>query len=246
MWLTPPAMVQRQNIIEQINTNITQAERDLDGIIISTNELVTNVTTPGNHWISVERGYLTLLGDGAVKRDQMGREFSWEELITQYGGILKPSETKVILRSTLSEDTSSDIVGTIQPTDDPNILYWQPDASTLPRSTVPSIDAIIDPLYSSPGDDNLPAATTGQRYLLTGDLAGPSQAWGSISARGGSIIQYNGTSWFVSFDASNEHGSEYVINRMTGRQLKWDTESRSWVMAIDGIYSVGFWRLGIV
>lgn len=246
MWLTPPAMVHRQNLINQINTNLTEAERDEDGVIIPSGNLLTNVTTPGNHWISVERGFITLLGDGAIKRDQQGREFRWDELLADYGAVLKPSETKIILRSTLSDDSSQDIVGTIQPTDDPNIVFWQPDLITLPSSTLPSVNAIIDPLYSVPGDDNLPAPASGQRYLLTGDLAGPSLAWGEITARQGSIIQFNGTSWSVAFDAASPHGEEYVTNQMTGRQLKWDSASQSWVMAIDGVYSVGYWRLGIV
>lgn len=246
MWLTPPAMVHRQNIIHQINTNINLAERDEDGVIISAANLVTNVTTPGNHWISVERGFITLLGDGAVKKDEKGQVYRWDDLLSEYGSILKPTETKIILRNTLREDTSDDIVGTIQPTDDPNIVFWQPDVSTLPLSTVASVNAIIDPLYSVPGDDNLPLPISGQRYLLTGDLAGPSLAWGAITARAGSIIQFNGTSWNVAFDASDDHGEEYVTNQMTGRQLKWDTASKSWVMSIDGIYSVGFWRLGLV
>ncbi len=247
MWLTPPALLHRQTLIEQINTNINEAEKDEYGTIIPTNNLLTHVTTPGNHTIRVERGYITLCGDNAQISDHLGREYAWTDLLSDYNATLRPSETQVILRTTLSEDTSDDIIGTIQPTEDPNIVLWQPEISTLPNNTLVGVDAIIDTLYSVPGDDNLPAATNGQRYLIKGDLAGPSIAWGSISARDGSIIQYQGGVWAIVFDASIERNTtEYVVNRRTGRQLKWDVETQSWVMSIDGIYSAGFWRLGIV
>jgi len=247
MWLTPPAMLHRQTLVEQINTNINEAEKDDDGVIIATNNLFTHVTTPGNHWIRVEKGYITLCGDNAQIKDHIGREYSWEQLFADYSAIIRPSETKIILRSTLSEDTSNDIVGTIQPTEDANIVLWQPDISTLPRNTIPGVDAIIDPMFSVPGDDNLPAPANGQRYLITNDLAGGSLAWGSVTARVGSVIQYSAGIWTVAFDASVHHDTvEYVVNRMTGRQLKWDIESQGWVMSLDGHYSPGYWRLGIV
>ena len=247
MWLTPPAMMHRQSLIEQINTNINEAEKDETGTIIPTNNLFTHVTSPGNHCISVERGYITLLGDNAQIADQLGRKYSWDELLHDYNAILRASETKVILRTTLNESTEDDIVGTVQPTSDPNVLLWQPEISTLPNNTLTGVDAIIDTLYSIPGDDNLPSVINGQRYLIKGDLAAPSIAWGSITARDGSIIQYTAGVWLVAFDSSIPHSTtEYVVNRMTGRQLKWDIESQSWVMSIDGIYAPGFWRLGIV
>lgn len=247
MWLSPPALVTHQTLIHQINTNISQGERDENGVILPAGKMLSHVTTPGNHWISVEKNFITLLGDGATTTNQVGQVYEWDKLLAEYKAELLPSETRIILRNTLSDDTSNDIVGTIQPTADPNIVYWQPDMSTLPQSTLVSVNAIINPLYSVPGDDNLPSPATGQRYLLTGDLAGPSNAWGTITAREGSIIQYNGTAWVVSFNASIVHeDTEYVTNSMSGRQLKWDTETQSWVMAIDGTYSVGYWRLGIV
>ncbi len=246
MWLSPPALLHRQTIIEQINTNINEAEKDENGVIIPTNLLATNVTTPGNHCIKVERGYITLLGDGAQSHDELGRAYEWDQLLADYGAVLKPSETKITLRSTLSEDTSADIVGTIQPTDDPNIVRWQPDVSTLPNNTIPGVTAIIDPNYSFPGDDNLAVPTNGQRYLITSDLAAPSVAWGTHTARAGSIIEYVSGQWTVSFNAIGHETVEYVVNRMTGRQLKWDTGRQEWVMALDGTYGTGYWRLGIV
>lgn len=244
--LSPPALVTQQNLIHQINTNVNSAVKDENGVIVSGDNLITNVTTPGNHWISVNKNFITLLGDGAVDKDHYGQPYNWDDLLENYNSVLMPSETQIILRNTLSDDVFNDIVGTIQPTADPNIVYWQPDLTTLPQSTLVSVNAIINPIYSVPGDDDLPAPATGQRYLLDGDLAGPSVAWGNITAKSGSIIQYNGSAWLLSFDSSIVHDTtEYVTNNMSGRQLKWNIEDQSWVMAIDGIYSVGYWRLGL-
>ena len=244
MWLSPPALLKRQVVIEQININVRSGEKDAHGVLIPSNELMTSVTTPGEHGIFIENGYITLLGPNDNLHDSDNNVYSWDDLLNTYKAILRPSETQLVIRSCLT-DSDNDIVGTIQPTSDPNIVMWQPSPSSLPSNTIAPVTAIINPLVSVPGDDNLPDAATGQRYLLLGDLAGPSLAWGSITARAGSIIQYQSGAWVVSFDSTNHETIEYVLNSMTGRQLKWDVTNQAWVMAIDGTYQPGYWRLGI-
>lgn len=245
IWLTPPALIHRQNVIEQIVTNITEADRDSNGVIIPTNELSTVITTPNNHSILVNRGLITLLGDNSSEVDPNGQPYSWLELFDRYGAALRSTETKLLLRSHL-DDPSRDIIGTVQPTAEPNVLLWQPDLISLPANTLVSVNAIVNPLMNFPNDGSLPIAVEGQRYLLKGDMAAPSLAWGNTTARDGSIIQYQNGVWVVVFDSSVTHGTEYVLNQMSGNQLKWDVESSQWVMALDGLYQAGAWRLGFV
>jgi hypothetical protein len=245
IWLTPPAMMHRQTLIEQIVTNINSAERDDNGVIIPTNELAATITTPGNHSILINNGLVTLLNENSAEHDLDGQPYRWEDLFNAYGATLRPSETRLMLRREI-DNPDLDIVGTLQPTANSNVLSWQPELMSLPQSTIAGIDAIINPLYTFPGEGQLPSGVNGQRYLIKGDLAGPSLAWGDITARDGSIIQFQNGVWEISFDSSLDHGTEYVTNRMTGNQLKWNTEISAWVMAIDGIYQAGQWRLGFV
>jgi hypothetical protein len=256
MWLSPPAKVTRQNIIRQITINVNEGEKDDNGVILHGANLTRVITTPGDHCLRVERGNMTLLGPAGQELDLAGNPYSWEALLAQYDTVLHPSETQLHLRSTLSDDQSSNIVGVLFPTDEPNVVAWQPDIETLPRNTLASLTGIIDPLRSIPGEGAMSAAAEGQRYLLLNDLAGfpnqtpspdaPQTIWGGVQARAGSIIQYRNGAWGVMFNAVDHPQVEYVTNSNTGRQLVWNVEQQSWVMALDGVYAPGYWRLGTI
>ena len=85
---------------------------------------------------------------------------------------------------------------------------------------------------------------TGQRYLLTeaigdSDNATPASAWGSLVASVNDIIQYNGTSWEVVFDASertpdySSNITDFVTNTTTSVQYKWT--GAMWVKSYQGL-----------
>lgn len=243
MWITPPAVITRQRLIQQVITNINQADVGADGALANGETLVTNITTPNNHCLKVERGILTLMGPSGNETDD--EVYSWDDLLAMFSAVVRPGETQVRLRRDLGDETS-DIVGVIFPTENPNQVQWQPDIATLPANTVPSVTGIIDPQRSVPGEGGMEAAAEGQRYLLIDDLAGPSQVWGEITARAGAVIQYTSGAWTVSFAATNHQQTEYVTNRNTGRQLVWDVQQQSWLMAIDGVFNSNFWFVGTV
>ncbi len=246
VYLSPPARVTRQNLIQQIITNVNEGEKDDKGVLLSTTELTRVVTTPGGHCVRAERGVLTLLGPTGQTVDEQGSVYAWDDLFALYGTVLRQGETQIRLRSTLSEDTSEDVIGVLFETDEPNQLVWQPDIDTLPSNTINSVTGVINPLHNVPGEGAVPPATEGQRYLLLEDLAGPSQVWGNISASAGSIIQYQSGAWVVSFNAMGHEQIEYVTNRNTGRQFVWSVDQQSWVMALDMVYGPGYWRLGTI
>jgi hypothetical protein len=88
----------------------------------------------------------------------------------------------------------------------------------------------------------LPAAANGQRYLITKSTipfaGGP---WGELAAGANDIIEYNGTNWVVSFDASAVNVSGYTTNANTMKKLYYT--GSEWVVAIEGMFEQGFWRI---
>jgi hypothetical protein len=242
-WLSPPAKVTQQNLIEQVVTNIHDASlTDAEDMIID-NPVARDITTPGNHSVFVEGNSITLLGGEAAEHDAEGNIYSWQTLINQYNAVLRPTLSKIHLKTNPDQidDWSYDLVGTIQldPVE-PNKLVWTIDPDTLPANTVAPIDGIINPLRSYPGA-GLPNQASGQRYLVTADIGGPTQAWGNLKAKENDIITYNAGQWSVAF--SPERGAkdpDYVLNLGSGEQIRWN--GQDWVKTIDGIYPPGYWR----
>jgi hypothetical protein len=71
-------------------------------------------------------------------------------------------------------------------------LDWQKDIKGI----------IPDGNAQYPGDGTLPAATTGDRYVLT-TASGINVAWGTITGlENNDIIEFDGTNWFVAYDVS--------------------------------------------
>lgn len=239
IWISPPAKVTQQRVIEQIVANIhagtVDATNSEDTLTVTSDaEYVGRViVTPGNYRISVDGDEITLLGD---VNDPMP---SWEKLLYQYG-TMAPAESQLRLRADIEQDTALDIVGTIQyHSTRPDVLYWQVDIDTLPTNTMAPVNALIDPLKHLPGVQ-LPAADVGQRYLILEDI-GPCEAWGNLTAKANDVIQYGVAGWTVAFQASTVTSSEYMVNLKSGKQLRF--LNGSWIMAISGEYNPGFWRL---
>ena len=239
IWLSPPAKIKQQNLIEQIVTNITDTA-PLAGVIsdiLAGTPLSQDVVTPGNHHISVDNGEITLFGPKDSEHDDQGNVYSWENLLQLYG-VLRPASSQLLLKTSMDIEGLS-IVGTVQYDElNPNKLLWQIDPDTLPANTLPPVNAVIDPLRSFPVDGGLPSPTEGDRYLILADI-GPSAAWGPITAKYGDIIMFTNGAWAVDFTTGNE--IQLVLNIHTGRQLRWN--GADWVMAIDGSYGPGYWRI---
>lgn len=240
-WLNPPAQVVQQNVIEQIITNIYQGNSTEEPL--PENLIKRDVTTPGDNVVSVHNGKIKLLGPKANEHDANGKVYAWRDLLDLYGP-LRPTVSQLRLKTTTDiEDSSTDIIGTIQYDDlRPNELFWQVDPDTLPGNTLQPVDAVIDPLRSFPVGGGLPAPASGQRYLLLSDV-GESQAWGLLRARADDIIEFRGGGWQVAFAAAGSTAVEHVLNLHTGRQLRWT--GHEWVLTIDGQYAPGYWRLAL-
>lgn len=242
MWISPPAQVQQQSLIEQIVTNISDTD-PLPGVVLDGTPIgerfSQSITTPGNHRVRVEGSTITLLSSTGDEDDQ-----NWHELINLYGN-LRPAASQMLLRTTDDIEGPS-IVGTLQYTSDNTKLHWQIDPDTLPANTLAPVNAVIDPMTTFPGKQlpdgtTFPAAAPGQRYLIIHDV-GPCVAWGNLNARYGDIIEYQNGEWVVAFTSTGSP-QQYVRNLHTGGQLRWTGDD--WVLAIDGEYAPGYWRLAL-
>lgn len=247
IWLSPPAKVKRQTLIQQIITNIGEMDTyqgiDTEGALgywDNQDLLGRIITTPGNHQIDVTGQVITLLGAGGAEHEN-GEIFEWAPLLEKYGKF-RPGVTQIRLKTTEDmDDHETDIVGTLDwHHSDANRLVWTMDISSLPRNTLKDIDAIIDPHRSWPGM-NLSPASQGQRYLITQAIQPGSAAWGDLDASQGDIIQFSNGDWAVSFDASEEEGIQYVLNAYRATQLKWF--QGQWQASVEGNYNAGYWRL---
>ena len=55
------------------------------------------------------------------------------------------------------------------------------------------------------------------------------------------IIEWNGSSWSIVFDASATEDITFVTNLNTGVQYKWTGED--WLLSYEGEYRKGTWRI---
>jgi len=256
IWISPPAKVKRQTIIQRIITDLhnTSSVADLNfsnelfdffGSIEDTAEIVV---TPNNYRIRVDGTIITLL-------DNNGMAQSWSKLIEMQGNLSATSILKLNITND-TDDESTAVVGYVAATVDDTELLFTLDVDTLPADTITNVARIIDARSSSPGVSGLPAASVGQRYLLVSDISAAGYPLWNITAKENDIIEYNGSNWFVSFDYGAHSiavlaaiadddlpdlPDEYVTNTTTSIQYKWTADG--WISSYEGTYREGYWRL---
>ena len=260
MWITPPAKVKKLGVVERIIASVYDAQGDLINSITNSDLLL------GTRQRFTPYGYQILLIDNklqALRQPQVIDEpnasltpadspdstLLWHGIIDLYG-TLRPGISYV----TLEQPDGTDVTGTVayDPTDD-RFLLFTVNAGTVPPNTLSPITAVIDPLVSAPGY-GLPVATTGQRYLFTqatGSYNNPGSsnpdAWKGIDgqplvAQANDIVEYDGTSWVITFDStSSPDNLQYITNITTELQYRWT--GTKWVKSYQGLYPGGGWSL---
>ena len=244
IWLSPPAKVKRQSIIQQIvadihetssieNLGFNEGYHDFFKDIADTAEVVV---TPNNY-------YVQITGATAILLDNAGITKKWADIIEMQGELSSTSKLKL----NISNDTDSDanmVTGKIAalPGNDTTLVFTL-DNDTLPSNTLTAVDKIIDARANYPGDGTLAAAVIGQRYLITEDISATGHPNWAVNAESNDIIQYDGTKWSVVFDASATSDNYYVTNTNTSKQYRW--HENSWISSYEGIYNPGYWRLSL-
>lgn len=252
IWITPPAKVKKLGVIQTIIANIYDEDGLLHEDITSGTLTSRQYITPTNFNLLLIDGIAKLLAPNDVVTtkntdldvsEKIGPDLNWDRLILLYGE-LKDG----ISQLRLTKEDGTDIVGTVsRDINDSTVLNFLVDIDTIPTNTLNPVNAIINPLTKGP-DHGLPSATIGQRYLLVDDIGAdgndPSAAaWGDIEAKANDIIEYDGSSWNVSFFSQNHPNDEYVTNGFTNIQYKWT--GKQWIKSYEGEWPAGTWTIVI-
>lgn len=183
IWLTSPAKVKKLGVIQDIIANIGTGDGagGLSGVLSKKYVSLKNgliVVNGVARLTDYTEGSTDTNNTAPTRRYTDSDPLSWTTITDQTGAI-KNGTSKIYLE----QDSGSHVVGTVS-TDplDSTILMFSVDADTIPSNTLTAITKIVDPLAVGPGT-GLPAATAGQRYLLT-------QATGSIV--NGKLLDDNG------------------------------------------------------
>jgi hypothetical protein len=260
VWISPPAKVKKLGVIQKIISTIHDSQGDLSTDVYSNTNLIgtRQYFTPMDYGVLLIGNNLTLLkvqdigtprGNKIGDAAKIGTPDLWRSLINVYG-VLENGISQVRL---LQEDGLSEVVGTVSfhPTDD-TLLIFNADIDTLPANTLDAVDAIIDPTKVTV-DTSITAPAAGTRYLILkavgsedNTAANDALAWQGTAneplvANANDIIEWNGTSWTVSFDSQAETVVQYVSNLNTGIQYKWNLNQ--WVKSWEGEYKNGEWSL---
>jgi hypothetical protein len=241
IWISPPAKVKRQTIIQQIVADIhkvtdvaglgyDQAYADFFGNIPEDAEVVV---TPGDYRVLVSGATATLISPTGVAS-------VWQDIIEMKGELTVTS----LLKLNISNDSDSDdslIIGSVSanPLDSTSLIF-NLDTDTLPSNTLVDVTKIIDPTSSSPGS-GLDSAVLGQRYLITETISASGYPSWNVDANENDIIQYDGAEWNVVFNSAAVTSVQFVTNNYTSKQFKWT--GSSWISSYEGEYNPGYWRL---
>jgi len=242
IWLSPPAKVKRQSIIQKITADIHDVS-DIENLgfnegyydffkdIADTAEVIV---TPNDLYVQVTGGSAVLINNASVTQ-------KWLDIIEMQGELRSTSKLKLNISSD-SESELNLITGTIAalPGSDTTLVFTL-DTDTLPSNTLSAVDKIIDARANFPGDGTLVAAATGQRYLITEDITATGYTNWNVDASANDIIQYDGAKWSVVFDASANTDIHFVKNTNTAKQFK--THNGGWISSYEGIYNPGYWKL---
>jgi hypothetical protein len=260
VWISPPAKVKKLGVIQKIIASVHDSQGDLSSDVYSNTNLMGNrqYFTPMDYGVLLIGNNLTLLKVSELEDPReptlstptkVGTPDLWRSLVNVYG-VLENGLSQVRL---LQEDELSEVVGTVSyhPTDD-TLLIFNPDIDTLPANTLDPINAIIDPTKVTV-DASITSPTAGTRYLIlkaigseANTAANDAPAWAGTAneplvANANDIIEWDGSSWAVSFDSNAVETIQYVSNLNTGTQYKWNLNQ--WVKSWEGEYKNGTWSL---
>jgi len=228
-----------------INTNIALADTQLN--CARYGDQIQFVNNTGGDITLVDGSGSPLAGMGLQTYVYPGGNLNWWTLIQAYGQ-LKPysiygsSASRINIVTGLPLGSTSVLASGWIDWDslNQNVLNFYLDVTSLPLADINPITAIIDPMKIGPGA-GLVSAAIGQRYLIINDI-GPNPnptTWGTLTAKENDIIEYNGSQWNVSFDATTATGTHYAKNLFDGSLLEYN---QGWAPYIPKTLNPGEWN----
>jgi hypothetical protein len=184
---------------------------------------------------------------------------NWRQILDSHPGQYQDGISRMYF--TKLNEVKHEVTGTISmnPIDETQLIIdW--DTDTFPSNSIiegpvrnnnqwTTIDYIIDPQKTVPTNV---MKGLGGRLLLLNDIGDASNgeganAWrgdlGDLVAKRNDIIEWNGTSFVVVFEAVTKKTVTYVTNLNTGIQYRWDGEE--WLLSVEGLYPGGTWRIAL-
>lgn len=269
VWLSAPAKVKRQGVIQKILADVYDARGTIDqeneifdvaASLFATRRIYTpinlNVLYVGNNLKLYVNDSEIQFDDGTMPPLRVG---DWTVAIRSFGELSGTGNVDILTNGISQVQLENDgitVVGTVayHPID-PSLLIFNVDLDTLPVNTLTPITAIIDP-RSVEVDSALLSPVVGTRYLIlepigdfNNDDGDPmtldgAPIWNRLGqpqliANANDIIEWDGTKWSVSFNSQLTITIEYVTNLKTGVQYKW--KNNQWSKSVEGRYGVGAW-----
>jgi len=251
IWITTASKLKKMGVIQKIIASIYKgkAYQDIqdDDLLLGTRQKIT----PYGYKLLLIGNRLQLLPQNEAFNpsnasldmpESPGTNLYWTSLLNVYGK-WKPGISQIWLQNPYMED---DIVGTIVPDPlDDRFLIYDIDPDSLPQNTLDPVDSVINPLITGP-NAGLPGPVAGRRYLIVeniGDEGVSTIGWGDLVASANDIIEYNGSEWVVSFDASASTDVEFVTNLTTNIQYRYIDEM--WMKSYEGWYEAGDYSIVI-
>ena len=237
-----------QSLVEQKIKENEETEKIRNGQAL-TNEDALVVTTYQDYDIVFIDGVAKLIKNGIVGST------SWTAWMIAQPFIYEAGVTQLRLQ----RSTGLEIVGTVQinTLDETELQIVSLDEDSLPsdsdiagpNGTRGSIEYIIDPTRFDPRQ--VQDSSTNTRLLLLGSIGDASSVDGAIAwknednsnfvASENDIIEWDGLSWHIVFDASSESNETFITNLNTQTQYKWTGEN--WILSYEGEYPNGTWRM---
>jgi hypothetical protein len=251
IWITTSSKLKKMGVIQKIIASIFKgkAYQDVqdDDLLLGTRQKIT----PYGYKLLLIGNRLQLLPENEAfyppntdleNPTSPDTSLYWTSLLNVYGKV-KPGISQIWLQNPYMDD---DIVGTIVPDPlDDRFLIYDIDPDTLPQNTLDPVDSVINPLLVGP-NAGLPGPVTGRRYLIVEDIGSDGTstvAWGTLVAYANDIIEYNGSEWVVSFNASASTDIEFVTNLTTNIQYRYTNDM--WMKSYEGWYEQGDYSIVI-
>ena len=271
IWLSPPAQVKRQKIINTITTNVynTNSLEDLgydddiyDFFRTIDGDMEINSITPNNYWVDVSGTEAILYKsapteDGSTYDDGTTVKANWNDLLevlapqsasgTVSGSGVSIADIPLTTGSTLQLNITNEIESTslITGTVTRNVIDSGKLIFTVDSDTLPANTETnvtrIVDPLNNHPGDGTLDAVASGQRYLLTNEI-VGDVWG-ITADINDIIQYDGSKWSVVFDASTISINKYVTNTYTNKQYKWNGET--WSSTHEGTYNPGYWKLNI-
>ena len=235
--LDAPALIDKSNVIETIVTSIYPTDESIEEIYgWEFDEIFRTYYTPHKSRILVSDNKKVVLKPGSYS--------NWQKLFNAYGLNYDIKKRNTYLHCKVGNKECMGLVD-VNPNNDMELI-WNIEESTLPETTIPDINDIIDP------HDFKPTYIKGTRYLILSPLGSGSQYWGILkdiegnnltSVDANCIIEYDGYNWILMTNPSLETKEYYVKDKSDDSLWTWNDEYQCWVDAINGTFREGYWRL---